>query len=253
MLSVERIPVVLIDGKKSDREDFRTCVAGSRFKVWTDSQYSDHLLPLYRTLSPSLAVIDIDASPKVKGGPTAMQAIQDLLKEIPTARIVVSHTLERKFLVGSFFQAGVRGNVMRPYTVDRVLDGIGLAFANRDVYSAKRRTGIRVPARLDFFYKEPTTGKMWAPTRQSQTEDLCETGARVRVDRTFPAGEELKVALRMQPTAPPMWIRARVARCEQVTGEPVYDLGLAFVEMETTHQAAIRDFVRDRVANGQVQ
>ncbi|GEM_PF-2666499 len=250
MLSTERIPIVLIDSRKSDREDFRTCVAGSRFKVWTDAQYSDSLVPLYRTLSPSLAVIDMDAAPKVKGGPTALQAIEELLKEIPTARVVVSHTLERKFLLGGFFQAGARGNVMRPYTVDRVLDGIGMALANRDVHSAKRRTGIRVPARLDFFYKEPTTGKMWAPTRQSQTEDLCETGARVRVDSTFPAGEELKVALRLQPTAPPMWMRARVARCEQVAGEPVYDLGLAFVEMETTQQAAIRSFVREQVSNG---
>lgn len=250
MLNAERIPLVLIDSRKSDRDDFRRCVAGSRFKVWTDSQYTDSLLPLYRTLSPTLAVIDIDAAPKTKGGPTAMQAIEELLKEIPSARVVVSHTLERKFLIGGFYQAGARGNVMRPYTVDRVLDGIGLALANRDVYSAKRRTGIRVPARLDFFYKEPTTGKMWAPTRQSLTEDLCETGARVRVDRTFPAGEELKVALRMQPTAPPMWMRARVARCEPVAGEPVYDVGLAFVEMETAHQVAIRDFVREQVSNG---
>ena len=138
MLSTERIPIVLIDSRKSDREDFRTCVAGSRFKVWTDAQHSDSLLPLYRTLSPSLAVIDMDATPKVKGGPTALQAIEELLKEIPTARVVVSHTLERKFLLGGFFQAGARGNVMRPYTVDRVLDGIGMALANRQHHEAGR-------------------------------------------------------------------------------------------------------------------
>lgn len=253
MLNAERIPLVLIDSRKSDREDFRTCLAGSRFKVWTDSQYSDSLLPLYRTLSPSLAVIDMDASPKVKGGPDAMQAIQGLLAEVPTAVVVVTHTLERKFRLGGFFQAGARGSVMRPYTVDRVLDGIGMSLANRDPFSAKRRTGVRVPARLDFFYKEPTAGKMWNPTRQAQTEDVCESGARVRVDRTFAAGEELKVALRMQPTAPPMWMRARVARCEQVAGEAAYDLGLAFMEMEDAHQDAIRRFVRDELAHGRVQ
>ena len=249
MMSAERIPVVLIDSRKSDREDFRTCVAGSRFKVWTDSQFSDHLVPLYRTLSPRLAVLDMDATPKVKGGPSAIQAIQALMKEIPTASVVVTYPLERKFLLGSFFEAGARGHIMRPYSADRVLDGFGLAMANRDPSTAKRRTGIRVPARLDFFYKEPT-GKMWSPTRILQTEDVCESGARVRVERTFPAGEEMKVALRMQPTAPPMWMRARVARCEQVQGQPVYDLGLAFVEMEPAHQVAIRDFVREQVSNG---
>lgn len=249
MSNAERIPLVLIDSRKADREDFRTCVAGSRFKVWTDSAYSDHLLPLYRTLSPRLAVVDIDAAPQTKGGPTAIEAIQGLLAEDPAACVVVTHTLERKFLLGGFFQAGVRGAIMRPYTADRVLDGIGLALANRDPGTAKRRTGIRVPARLDFFYKEPT-GRMWNPTRQLHTEDVCESGARVRVDRTFPAGEELKVALRILPTAPPMWMRARVARCDRVQGLPVFDLGLAFLGMEEAHQSAIRGFVREQVASG---
>ncbi len=249
MEQFERIPIVLVDSTKSACQDFRTCLAGSRFKVWTDTQYSDHLLPLYRTLSPRLVVVDMAATPQAKGGPGAIQAIEQLMKVEPTACVIVSSDVSIKYMLNAALAAGARCHILRPYTVEGVLAGIGTALANPDPSTARRRGAIRVPARLDFFYKEPT-GKAWNPTRIVHTEDVSESGARVRLERTFPEGEELKVALRMQEQAPPMWMRARVAHCGPTPGNMRFDLGLEFVEMEEGHRSVLRGYVREQIANG---
>lgn len=249
MEQLERIPIVLVDSKKSACQDFRTCLAGSRFKVWTDTQYSDHLLPLYRTLSPRLVVVEMGAVAQAKSGPAAIPAIEQLMKAEPSACVVVSSDVEIKYMLNAALAAGARSHILRPYTVEGVLAGIGAALANPNPATARRRSAIRVPAQLDFFYKEPT-GKAWNPTRIVHTEDVSEGGARVRIERTFAEGSELKVALRMKEQAPPMWMTARVAHCGPTPGNARFDLGVEFVEIDEVHRSVLRGYVREQIADG---
>lgn len=249
MEQIERIPVILVDSKKAASQAFRICLAGSRFKVWTDTPYTDHLLPLYRTLSPRLAVVEMGATAQARGGPGAIAAIEQLMKAEPTACVVVSSDVEIKYMLNAALAAGARSHIQRPYTFEGVLAGIGAALANPDPATAKRRSAIRVPARLDFFYKEPT-GRAWNPTRIVHTEDVSEAGARVRLERSFSEGDELKVAVRMKEQAPPMWMTARVAHCGPTPGNARFELGLEFVEIDEVHRSVLRGYVREQIADG---
>ncbi len=251
MNPTERIPIILVERDPGNRRAFRACLEGSRFKVWTDTAYSDHLLPLYRTLSPRLAVVDITATPQTESGPTPMAAIKELHAEFPKACVVVSYNADTKYLVSGMLDAGARGIIARPYTAERVLQGIGMAITNREQKTAKLRHMVRVPARLALYYKDPPA-RLWSQTRVSQTEDVCETGARFRVDHAFRPGETLKVELSLASTQPPMRFRARVARCEQVKGFPLYDVGLNFMEMQDRDRASLRGFVHLAIADGRI-
>lgn len=252
MTEQERIPILLVERDPGNRRKFRACLEGSRFKVWTDTAYSDHLLPLYRTLSPRLVVVDITATAQVEGGPTGLAAVKELVAAFPKATVVVTYTGETKYLVAGALDAGARGHIPRPYSPERVLEGIGMAITNRERATAKLRRMVRVPARLALYYKDPGAS-FWSSTRLTQTEDVCETGASFRVDRTFRHGEELKVELRLQQQEPAMRVRARVARCEQVKGFPLWEVGLAFVEIQDRDRKSLRGFVHKQISNGLVR
>ncbi len=252
MSELERIPILLVERDPGNRRKFRACLDGSRFKVWTDTAYSDHLVPLYKTLSPKIVVVDITAMPQVEGGPTALVAIKQLIQEFPKATVVVTYNSETKYLVAGTLDAGARGHIPRPYAPDRVLEGIGMAMTNRERGTAKLRRMVRVPARLALYYKD-SGARFWTTPRVTQTEDVCETGASFRVDRTYRTGEELKVELKLQQEQQPMRVRARVARCEQVKGFPLWEIGLAFVEIQDHDRKSLRGFVHKQISNGLVR
>ena len=252
MNELECISILLVEREPGNRKKFRACLEGSRFKVWTDTAYSDHLLALYRTLSPKIVVVDITTTPQVEGGATGLVAVGQLVKEFPKATVVVTYNTETKYLVAGTLDAGARGHIPRPYTPERVLEGIGMAITNRERTIAKLRRMVRVPARLALYYKDPAA-RFWSSPHVTQTEDVCEGGASFRVDRTFRRGEELKVELRLQQEQPPMHVRARVARCEQVKGLPLWEVGLAFVEIQERDRKSLRGFVHKQISNGLIR
>lgn len=243
MANVGTIPIVLVDSSRPAARDFRACLAGSRFAVWTDTPYTDHLRTLYRTLSPRLVVVDLGAAPQAKGGPDAIQAITLLLKEAPDACVVVSAAADAHFRVEAAMAAGARCHIPRPYTFDGVLLGLHAALGIADAAKPRRRVSVRVPARVDFFYRDPG-----APMRVVPTQDVSETGARVRVHRSFEAGEEIRVAVRIPEEPRAMWIQARVAHCAPESDR--FQMGVEFIEVPEQHRYAIRAFVREQSANG---
>lgn len=251
MITSVRIPILLVARETWVRKEFRKCIEGTRYSVWTDTPFSDHLLPLHNTLNPRLTVIDLAASPKSETGATPLVAIRSLLDENPKAAVIVSYTFENKYLLSSALDAGARGHILRPFTRERVLQGIGMALTNHEGTQVKRRMSVRVPARLAVYYKEPP-GHLWNRTRVAQTEDVCEAGARVRVGASFRPGEEMKLEVRLTQATPPLKFRARVANCEQVKGFPLYDVGFSFVEAENRDRLSLKGFVHQRIAEGSV-
>ncbi len=245
MDKIETIPIVLVDGSRPASREFRTYLEGSRFAVWTDTSYTDHLLPLYRTLSPRLVVVDLGAVPQAKGGADAIQAITLLLREAPEAVVVVSAGADAHFRVEAALAAGARGHIPRPYTFDGVLLGLHAALGTADPATPRRRAAVRVPARVDFFYRDPG-----APMRVVPTQDVSESGARVRVHRSFAEGQEIRVAVRIPEEPRAMWIQARVAHCAPAPDATRFQMGVEFVEVQETHRSALRAFVRERSASG---
>ena len=89
------------------------------FQVVGEAENGNQAVDRYRELKPDLVTMDI-VMPE-KGG---IDAVRDIVKEDPTARILMCSAMGQQGLVVEAIQAGAKDFVVKPFQPSRVLEAV---------------------------------------------------------------------------------------------------------------------------------
>lgn len=89
------------------------------FEIAGEAGNGEEALRLYRELKPDLTTMDI-----IMPGTGGIDAIKDILKEDPQAKILVVSALGQKALVKEALDAGAKGFVVKPFKPEKVIEEV---------------------------------------------------------------------------------------------------------------------------------
>src|SRR5688572_12244588 len=101
------------------RSMLKKILAGAGYEVVAEAATGDEAVTQYREHQPDFVTMDI-----VMPGMDGIEAVREIVKEHPKARILMCSAVGQQALVVEAFQAGAREHVMKPFRPDRVLEAV---------------------------------------------------------------------------------------------------------------------------------
>jgi two-component system, chemotaxis family, chemotaxis protein CheY len=92
---------------------------GADFEVVAQARTGDEAVRMYREHRPDLVTMDI-VMPDMGG----IDAVREIVKEFPRARILMCSAMGQQALVIEAIQAGARDFVVKPFQASRVLEAV---------------------------------------------------------------------------------------------------------------------------------
>jgi len=119
------MPTVLItDDTLFMRATLRNILEKAGFEVVGEAADGEEAVELYRQLRPDVVTMDI-TMPKLDG----IEAIKQIRREDPEARIVVCSAMGQKPLVIEAIRSGARDFIVKPFQPERVIEAVRAAIS----------------------------------------------------------------------------------------------------------------------------
>ena len=113
------LKVMIVDDALFMRNMLKDICSRAGFTVVAEADNGEEVVKLYREHRPDLITMDI-VMPRRSG----IEALQDIMAEDPSARVVMVSALGQDSLVIEAIEAGARDFIVKPFKEERVLDVI---------------------------------------------------------------------------------------------------------------------------------
>ena len=111
--------VLIVDDALFMRNMLKDIIIGAGYTVVGEAANGDEAIAKYSELKPDLVTMDI-VMPQKSG----IEALQEIRKQDPDAKIVMCSALGQDALVVESVQSGAKDFIVKPFKEDRVLDVI---------------------------------------------------------------------------------------------------------------------------------
>jgi two-component system chemotaxis response regulator CheY len=111
--------VMVVDDALFMRAMIREALANSGFQVVAEASNGEEAVARYQEVRPDVVTMDI-TMPQMDG----VQAVREILRQDPSARIVMVSAMGQQALVVEAIQAGARDFVVKPFDQTRLVEAI---------------------------------------------------------------------------------------------------------------------------------
>jgi two-component system, chemotaxis family, chemotaxis protein CheY len=111
--------VLLCDDALFMRTMLRGIVTAAGYEVLGEAENGKRAVELYRDVRPDIVVMDM-VMPELSG----VDAVRDIRRLDPGARIVMCSAMGQQQLVADALSAGASGFITKPFTASRVLEAL---------------------------------------------------------------------------------------------------------------------------------
>ena len=111
--------ILVVDDAAFMRRRLREILQGAGYAVAAEGQDGIEALELYETHRPDLVTLDV-VMPRMTG----VEALQELRRRHPEARVVVCSSISDEPSIIEAIGLGARDYVLKPFTPERVLEAI---------------------------------------------------------------------------------------------------------------------------------
>ena len=118
--------VLIVDDALFMRNMLKDIFVNAGHSVVGEAANGDEAIAQYAELKPDLVTMDI-VMPQKSG----IEALQEIRKQYPDAKIVMCSALGQDALVVEAVQSGAKDFIVKPFKEDRVLDVVRRVFGNR--------------------------------------------------------------------------------------------------------------------------
>jgi len=105
------------------RELLKKIVKETTHEVVAEATNGDEAIELYRRVKPDLVLLDI-VMPAGKSTLNGMEALKRILKEDPSAKIVICSALEQQVLIEEALRVGAKDFIAKPIMPERILEAL---------------------------------------------------------------------------------------------------------------------------------
>jgi len=109
--------VLIVDDALFMRNMLRDILTGAGFEVIGEASTGKEAVGKYRSLQPDLVTMDI-VMPECSG----IEALGEIMRDNPQARVVMCSALGQEALVLQAVQEGARDFIVKPFKEDKVLE-----------------------------------------------------------------------------------------------------------------------------------
>ncbi len=111
--------VLIVDDATVMRTVLRTILAKNGFQIVGEAADGDEAIRSYSELKPDVVTMDI-IMPKLTG----LEALKAIVASDPTANIIMCTADNSREMVINSFKAGAKDYVIKPFSVERLLDAM---------------------------------------------------------------------------------------------------------------------------------
>lgn len=109
--------VLIVDDALFMRNMLKDIFVRAGYEIAGEAGDGDEAVAAYRDLRPDLVTMDI-----VMPGRSGIEALQEICREDPDARVVICSALGQEGLVLQAVQAGAKDFIVKPFKEERVLE-----------------------------------------------------------------------------------------------------------------------------------
>lgn len=240
--------ILLIEPDEQARIDFRKAIKNSQFEIVKEVASGEEAIGCYNQVAPDIIVLDLNAPGfKNRVGEGGINIVKRLKEIDHTARVVVSHTSQTKYLVMEAMRLGACGTVKKPYVADKTIDSLGKAQGSHDGTVGVKMTGVRLKKSLPVLYKKTTDG-FFTRQRSAVTEDISHSGVAIKTPEAIPERTMLAIVIQLPTKA--IKAKVQVVRSKPIVGIGLNELGCTYTEIGPADQEILKTFILEQVAKG---
>lgn len=240
--------ILLIEPSEEARNDFRKAIRNSQFQVVKEVGSGEEAVGCYEQVDPDLVVLDLSAPGfKDRAGEGGINIVKRLKNLDRSARVVVAHTPQTKYLVMEAMHLGACGTIRKPYVPDKTIDSLGKAQISQDGTVGVKTAGVRLKKSLPVLYKKTTDG-FFTKQRSAVTEDISHSGIAIKTPEAIP--EKTMLAIEVQLPMKSIKAKVQVVRSKPIVGIGLNELGCTYTEIAPGDQELLKSFILDQVAKG---
>lgn len=109
--------VLIVDDASYMREMIKETVIKNGYEVVGEAEDGKEALGRFRELNPDIVTMDIVMREK-----SGIDAVKEVVKEFPSAKIIVISAMGQQAMVVEAIQAGAKGFVMKPFKAEVLLE-----------------------------------------------------------------------------------------------------------------------------------
>jgi len=111
--------ILIVDDAMFMRVTLKNILTKAGHEVIGEAENGEEAVAKYRQLRPDLVTMDI-TMPKMDG----IAAVREIVASDPSARIVMCTAMAQRNMVLDAIQAGAKDFIIKPFEVERVVEGI---------------------------------------------------------------------------------------------------------------------------------
>ncbi|GIN84582.1 chemotaxis protein CheY [Heyndrickxia sporothermodurans] len=111
--------VLVVDDAKFMRLTLTKMLAKANHVVIGEAENGRQAVEMYRLLKPEIVTMDI-TMPEMTG----LEAVQQITKEFPQAKIIICSSMGQQKMVMSAIEAGAKDYIVKPFNENRVNEAI---------------------------------------------------------------------------------------------------------------------------------
>lgn len=245
--------ILLLEPNKTNRDALKEILKGTKYMIVQEVSYGEEALELFDKLHPEVVMLCLLAPGNKSGtGLGGINLVTQFADTDPDARIVVTYTLESKYLVMAALKAGARAHLKKPFTKEGVLHALGTAFtARHGTEAVKKRQSLRLKKPMVVHYKKSNEG-FFAKMRSVISDDISVTGISFKTNEAIPERAILKLKMEFPGLKRVIKATGQVVRAKPVPGLNLADLGINFVKIDEKDREMIKDYVLDMISKGAI-
>lgn len=111
--------VLLVDDASFMRMMLKNILVGSGYEVVGEAENGAKAIEQFKSLKPDLVIMDI-IMPEMGG----IDAVREIVKQNPTAKILMCSSMGQQSLVVEAIQAGAKDFIVKPFQPSNVLEAV---------------------------------------------------------------------------------------------------------------------------------
>lgn len=229
---------------------FAECLKDSQFKVVARAADVNSALAQYVELRPKMVVLDLLSPGAIlKGSEGAAAAVGRFLRVDPQAKIVVTYTLEQKYLFMGAIRAGARAHLQKAFEKPAVLGALHKASSSRSGLEALQvpTLELRRPIACTWKTMEGGLGSLLRPWQNLVARVIDPLGIETSLERPLPPRTVLRMNVEL-PGAKPFSTLAEVISCKPDTVPNRFAVRLSFIKFAPEAKAQLEAFITDALA-----
>ncbi len=239
--------ILHIEPDEAQAAKFAECLHDSKFTVIARVSEVDEALEKYVEVRPNLVVLDLLAPGAiVKGSEGATTAVRRFLKVDPQAKLLVTYTLDQKFLFMGAIRAGARAHVKKEFDRADVVGALHKASTSKSGMEALRVHSLELRRPIACTYKaaQGGFGELLKPWQSLVARSIDPMGIETALDRMMTPGEVFKMNIEL-PNAKPLHVLTEVSGCRPDTAPKMFAIRMSFIKLPPEAKAQLETYIAD--------